>query len=65
MKKILLILFAFCTLMGAVKAQEDATISPDQIEYWIGEGMNLLWCGSDAGFMAMGVRDTVKRVQAL
>ena len=40
-------------------------LNPNQLEYWVGEGMNLLWCGSDTGFMAMGVRDTVKRVHAL
>ena len=60
MKKILLILLAFCTLMGAVKAQEDATISPDQIEYWIGEGENeaifiVSWC-EPAVALAWGYR---------
>lgn len=60
MKKILLILFAFCTLMGAVKAQEDATISADQIQYWIGEGENeailiVQWCDPEIAF-AWGYR---------
>ncbi|MBR0054534.1 MAG: T9SS type A sorting domain-containing protein [Bacteroidales bacterium] len=60
MKKILLILFAFCTLMGAVKAQEDATISPDQIEYWVGEGENeaifiVSWCEPEVA-LAWGYR---------
>ena len=60
MKKILLILFAFCTLMGAVKAQEDATISPDEIQYWIGEGENeailiVQWCDPEIAF-AWGYR---------
>ncbi len=60
MRKILLILFAFCTLMGAVKAQEDATISPDEIQYWIGEGENeailiVQWCDPEIAF-AWGYR---------
>ena len=60
MKKILLILFAFCTLMGAVMAQEDATISADQIQYWIGEGENeailiVQWCDPEIAF-AWGYR---------
>lgn len=60
MKKILLILLAFCTLMGAVKAQEDATISADQIQYWIGEGENeailiVQWCDPEIAF-AWGYR---------
>ena len=60
MKKILLILFAFCTLIGAVKAQEDATISPDEIQYWIGEGENeailiVQWCDPEIAF-AWGYR---------
>ena len=60
MKKNLLFLFAFCTLMGAVKAQEDATISPDQIQYWIGQGENeailiVQWCEPEIAF-AWGYR---------
>ena len=60
MRKILLILLAFCTLMGAVKAQEDATISADQIQYWIGEGENeailiVQWCDPEIAF-AWGYR---------
>ena len=55
-----MILFAFCTLMGAVKAQEDATISPDEIQYWIGEGENeailiVQWCDPEIAF-AWGYR---------
>ena len=60
MKKILLFLFAFCTLMGAVKAQEDATISPDEIQYWVGEGENeailiVQWCDPEIA-LAWGYR---------
>ena len=60
MRKILLFLFAFYTLMGAVKAQEDATISPDEIQYWIGEGENeailiVQWCDPEIAF-AWGYR---------
>ena len=61
MKKILLFLFAFCTLFGAVKAQEDATISADQIEYWVGEGENevviaITWCSYTETALAWGYR---------
>ena len=46
--------------MGAVKAQEDATISPDEIQYWIGEGENeailiVQWCDPEIAF-AWGYR---------
>ena len=46
--------------MGAVKAQEDATISADQIQYWIGEGENeailiVQWCDPEIAF-AWGYR---------
>ena len=60
MKKILLFLAIFCTLFGAVMAQEDATIDPNKIEYWVGEGENeaifiVQWCEPEIAF-AWGYR---------
>ena len=60
MKKVLLFLVAFCTLFGALKAQEDATISPNNIKYWVGEGENeailiVQWCDPEIAF-AWGYR---------
>lgn len=40
-------------------------VSPSECAYWVGEGMNILWCGSDTGFMAAGVSATLKEVRAL
>ena len=40
-------------------------LSSGEIKYWVGEGMNLLWCGSDVGFMAQGVKSTVEMVRSL
>ncbi len=40
-------------------------LSSGQIKYWVGEGMNILWCGSDVGFMAQGVRATLEMVRGL
>ena len=61
MKKVLLFLAAFCTLFGAVKAQDDATISADQIQYWVGEGENevviaISWCSNTETALAWGYR---------
>ena len=61
MKKILLILVAFFTLFGAVKAQDDATISADEIQYWVGEGENevviaITWCSNTEAALAWGYR---------
>jgi len=35
------------------------------IPYWVGEGMNILWCGSDLGFMSAGVRNALQVVKSL
>ena len=61
MKKILLILVAFCTFFGVVKAQNDATITADQIQYWVGEGENevviaISWCSNTETALAWGYR---------
>ena len=62
MKKVLLFLVAFFTLFGAVKAQsEDATISADAIQYWVGEGQNQIiviisWCEETETAFAWGYR---------
>ena len=62
MKKFLLFLIVFCTLLGAMRAQsEDATISTDQIEYWVGEGSNAVvvaisWCNNTEAALAWGYR---------
>ena len=61
MKKILLFLVAFCTFFGVVKAQNDATITADQIQYWVGEGENevviaITWCSNTQAALAWGYR---------
>ena len=40
-------------------------LSPGEIKYWVGEGMNILWCSSDVGFMAQGVKGTLDMVRSL
>lgn len=40
-------------------------LSPGQMKEWVDAGMNLLWVGSDTGFMAQGVMDTLEKVQTL
>ncbi|MBQ7551700.1 MAG: T9SS type A sorting domain-containing protein [Bacteroidales bacterium] len=61
MKKILLFLTIFCTLFSAVNAQNDATISADEVTYWVGEGSNevlvaITWCSNTAAAFAWGYR---------
>jgi len=40
-------------------------LGPDQIPFWVAEGMNILWCSSDTGFMAQAARETVAMVRGL
>ena len=74
MKKVLLFLAVFCTMFGAVKAQNvDATISADEIQYWVGEGQNqvvisITWCSYTEKALAWGYRfdsDSVMLLDAL
>ncbi len=60
MKKILLSLLFVGLFFGTMKAQDDATISADQIQYWIGEGSNqailiVSWCSPEVA-LAWGFR---------
>ena len=74
MKKILMLLAVFCTMFGAVKAQnQDATIPADEIQYWVGEGSNQVvvafsWCSPSQKAYAWGYRfnaDSVMLISAL
>lgn len=74
MKKVLFFLAVFCTMFGAVKAQNvDATISADEIQYWVGEGQNqvvisITWCSYTEKALAWGYRfdsDSVMLLDAL
>ncbi len=40
-------------------------LMPSQLAAWAGEGMNILWCSSDTGFMAQGLRQTLDEVAKL
>jgi len=40
-------------------------LSPGELRRWIGEGMNILWCGSDQGFMAAGCKNTLNSIADL
>lgn len=74
MKKVLLILVAFFTLFGAVKAQTENPVLPaDEVQYWVGEGsnqvvINITWCSYSQKALAWGYRfdgETVMLFDAL
>ena len=47
------------------KKSVGTNLSADKIAFWIGEGMNILWCSSDIGFMTQAARETVKMVREI
>ena len=40
-------------------------VFPATIEYWVGEGMNILWCAGDTFFMEQGFKSTLGVVNGL
>ena len=67
MKKVLLFLAAFCTMFGAMKAQNEYPVFPaDEVQYWVGEGSNqavmiISWC-EPAKALAWGYRFNAEKL---